>query len=208
MGFSSNFPPFSGKHDETWNILILTCFASHLFVSSFTPDLDTSNFTIDTQLAGHGARNLHPWYYRKGPFLCQEAFFQPQAGRMSQRGSLSQDWRCGEGWEYFLLLLRRSHQRDGVVHLLSRHTTTALSINEDETRLREDQSWENLAIKCLFCWNFPITDATKIRRVTTQNEMLREWRGHHRIPYTVGSIQWCAWPQRSCRNLIPVVFFF
>eukprot|EP00434_Breviolum_minutum_P018644 symbB.v1.2.016449.t1/scaffold1248.1/size129000/13 len=33
---------------------------------------------------------------------------------------------------------RRSHQRDGVVHLLSRHTTTALSINEDETRLRED----------------------------------------------------------------------
>lgn len=67
----------------------------------------------------------------------------------------------GEGWEYFLLLLRRSHQRDGVVHLLSRHTTTALSINEDETRLREDQSWENPAIKCLFCWNFPITDAKR-----------------------------------------------
>eukprot|EP00435_Cladocopium_sp_Y103_P070707 s402_g35.t2 len=33
---------------------------------------------------------------------------------------------------------RRSHQRDGVVHLLSRHTTTAVSINEDETRLRQD----------------------------------------------------------------------
>ncbi|CAE8706264.1 unnamed protein product [Polarella glacialis] len=33
---------------------------------------------------------------------------------------------------------RRSSQRDGVVHLLSRHTTTALTINEDESRLRED----------------------------------------------------------------------
>ncbi|CAJ1433514.1 unnamed protein product, partial [Effrenium voratum] len=33
---------------------------------------------------------------------------------------------------------RRSNQREGVVHLISRHTTTALSINEDESRLRED----------------------------------------------------------------------
>lgn len=33
---------------------------------------------------------------------------------------------------------RRSFQRNGVVHLLSRHTTTAVTINEDEARLRED----------------------------------------------------------------------
>lgn len=33
---------------------------------------------------------------------------------------------------------RRSSQRSGVVHILSRHTTTAVSINEDETRLRDD----------------------------------------------------------------------
>mmetsp|Transcript_54151 Transcript_54151/g.128920 ORF Transcript_54151/g.128920 Transcript_54151/m.128920 type:complete len:250 (-) Transcript_54151:23-772(-) len=33
---------------------------------------------------------------------------------------------------------RRSADRNGVVHLISRHTTTAVSINEDEARLRED----------------------------------------------------------------------
>ncbi|CAE7608698.1 unnamed protein product [Symbiodinium pilosum] len=33
---------------------------------------------------------------------------------------------------------RRSHQRDGVVHLISRHTTTAVTINEDEALLRKD----------------------------------------------------------------------
>ena len=46
----------------------------------------------------------------------------------------------------------RSNQRDGVVHLLSRHTTTALSINEDETRLRQesDQS-ENMIFVFSLC---------------------------------------------------------
>eukprot|EP00439_Symbiodinium_sp_Y106_P070080 s71_g12.t1 len=33
---------------------------------------------------------------------------------------------------------RRSHQRDGVVNLISRHTTTAVTINEDEALLRKD----------------------------------------------------------------------
>jgi len=33
---------------------------------------------------------------------------------------------------------RRSSSKDGVVHIHSRHTTTAISINEDEARLRMD----------------------------------------------------------------------